>query len=176
MISIPVSSTTHTRLSRLSKWLCIAAFIVFGCVLGASGLSGWFQARAILQDHSVATAPVKLEDVEEKRGRKGRISHAYHFSYSFDAAGKPQVGRFSTSESNASPFMADGATVKVAYSNREPSRFERLDRLESRSGLGSVLKRWMIALVFSAILALVAHLIITRRLFVVHAPPPLQAA
>lgn len=174
MISIPVSFNTHLKLSRLSKWLCIAAFVVFGGMLGLSGISGYLQASTILKDHSVVSAPVQLKEIEEQRGRKGRVSYTYHFTYTFNAAGKPRTGAFSTSESNATPYMEEEATVRVAYSNRDPSNFERLSTLESHKGLGAVLKRLLIALVFAAVLALVAHLLITRRLFVIHLPaaPP----
>lgn len=175
MISIPVSLSTHSRLTTASKWLCIAAFVIFGSLLGVTAFSGYRQANAILKDHTVVTVPVELEQIEEKHGRKGRVSYTYHFRYTFEANGTSQRGAFSTSEGNAAPYTADGATVKVAYANSNPARFERLDKLQSSRGLGAVLRRLLIGLVFASVLALVAHLLITRRLFVVHAatPPPL---
>lgn len=174
--NIPVSESAHARISSVSMWLCIAALVVFTTVLAWSGFNGWRQASAILKDHSVVVAPVKLEDIEEKSGRKGRTTYTYHFSYTFEAGGTTHTGTFSTSESNSERYMEEDATVKVAYANAEPSRFERLDRLEANKSLGSVLKRWLITLVISGVLAFAAHQIITRRLFVVDPPATTASA
>ena len=83
-----------------------------------------------------------------------------------DANGVTHHGSFTTSEDNATPYLEDDATVEIAYSRSEPARFERLSLLENNKGLGSVLTRLCISLLLMAVLAFVAHLLITRKLFV----------
>lgn len=174
MISIPVSNPAHTSITKVSKVLCFAAFLLGTAVLVSGAVAGYLRSNAILKDHSVVTAPVTLEEIEEKSGRKGRVSYTYHFSYSFEAAGQTHKGSFSTSESNSLPYMEDGATVQVAYANAEPSRFDRLDRLQGQSGLGGMITKLLVALPVSALLAFIVHLLIVGRLFVVK-PEPAEA-
>lgn len=176
MISIPVSEKSHAVLRTLSKWLCLATFVVVAAFFGLSGFAGYRQANAILKDHSVVDAPVHLDDIEEKRGRKGRVSHIYHFGYAFEAGGNSYEGTFETSEDNATPYMEEGASVRVAYANAQPSRFERLETLERSKSLGAVLRRLAVALAMLGVLIFVAHLLITRRLFVAQALPAPPAA
>ncbi len=166
MISIPVSATSHQRLSIVSKWLCLAAYVVVVLVFSLSGLGNYRKANAILKDHAVVSAPVELDSIEENRGRKGRVSHEYHFSYAFEAGGTTHHGSFSTSESNASRYLDEGATVEIAYAKSEPARFERLSMLENNKSLSGVLTRLCISLLLMAVLAFIVHLLITRKLFV----------
>ena len=166
MISIPVSPASHRRLCTVSKWLCLTAYVLVVLVFSLSGLGNYRKANAILKDHAVVSAPVELDSIEEKRGRKGRVSNQYHFTYAFDANGVTHHGSFTTSEDNATPYLEDDATVEIAYSRSEPARFERLSLLENNKGLGSVLTRLCISLLLMAVLAFVAHLLITRKLFV----------
>lgn len=170
MISIPVSDTSHARLIRVSRWLCIAAYAVLAGVFALSAFSGYRQAQAILKDAVTVQAPVHLDRIEEKHGRKGRVSHEYQFRYEFSADGQTHTGHFATSEDNAAPYLEEGRMISVAYARGEPSRFERLERLEGQKGLGAVLGRLMVALALLAVLAFVVHLLITRKLFVVRAP------
>ncbi|WP_454831045.1 hypothetical protein [Pseudoxanthomonas wuyuanensis] len=175
MISIPVSAAAHANIGKISRFLCFAAFLFFAAMLTYGAIGGYFSSNAILKDHSVVTAPVTLEDIEEERGRKGRKSYTYHFSYAFDAGGQTRQGQFSTSEGNSIPYMDDGATVEVAYANGDPSRFDRLQRLQSQSGLGGMIVRLVVALPVSALLAFIVHLLIVGRLFVIK-PKPAEAA
>ncbi|KAF1722333.1 DUF3592 domain-containing protein [Pseudoxanthomonas wuyuanensis] len=174
MINIPVSDATHASIGKISRFLCFAAFLIFAALLSYSAIGGYFRSNAILKDHSLVTAPVTLQDIEEKSGRKGRKSYTYHFSYAFEAGGQARRGEFSTSEGNSIPYMDEGATVEVAYSNADPSRFERLQRLQNQSGLGGMLVRLAVALPVSALLAFIAHLLIVGRLFVAR-PKPAEA-
>lgn len=166
MISIPVSPASHRRLATASKWLCLAAYVVVVLVFSLSGLGNYRKANAILKDHAVVSAPVELDSIEEKHGRKGRVSNQYHFNYAFEANGVTHHGSFTTSEGNADRYLEDGATVEIAYSRSEPARFERLGLLENNKSLGGVLTRLCISLILMALLAFVAHLLITRKLFV----------
>lgn len=169
MISIPVSDTSHARLSRASRWLCSIGYAVLAVFFAWSALSGHREAEAILKDAVTVQAPVQVDHIEEKR-RKGRVSYQYHFRYDFEANGVTHTGHFATSEDNAAPYLEEEPQVTVAYSRTDPSRFERLDRLEGQKGLGPVLGRVVVALGMLAILAFVVHLLLTRKLFVRQAP------
>jgi len=169
MISIPVSDTSHARLSRASRWLCSIGYAVLAVFFAWSALSGHREAEAILKDAVTVQAPVQVDHIEEKR-RKGRVSYQYHFRYDFEANGVTHTGTFSTSEDNAAPYLGDEPQVTVAYARADPSHFERLDRLEGQKSLGSVLGRVIVALGMLAILAFIVHLLLTRKLFVRQTP------
>lgn len=175
MISIPVSPASHQRLSTASKWLCAIGYVLLALLFSLSGLSSYRKANAILKDHAVVSAPVELESIEEKSGRKGRVSYEYHFNYAFEVDGVPYRDTFSTSESNASRYQDDGATVEIAYSRTDPSNFERLTLLENNKDLGAVVRRLLLAMAFAAVLAFFAHLLITRKLFVARQEVPAPA-
>lgn len=170
MISIPVSDTSHARLVRVSRWLCIAAYVVLAGVFAVSAFSGYRQAQGILKDPVTVQAEVHLDGIEEKRGRKGRVSSEYRFRYAFTADGTPYTGHFETSEDNAAPYLEAGRQISVSYARANPARFERTERLEGQKGLSAVLGRLMVALAMLAVLAFVVHLLITRKLFVPRAP------
>ncbi len=76
MISIPVSDTSHARLTQAARWLCIIGYVVLAIVFSGSALSGHRQAEAILKDAVSVQVPVQLDHIEENR-RKGRVSHTY---------------------------------------------------------------------------------------------------
>jgi hypothetical protein len=174
MISIPVSATSHARLSNASRWLCILGYVVVAIFFAWSAISGHRQAEAILKDAVTVQAPVRLDNIEEHR-RKGRVSLKYHFSYTFNVDGKDYRGEFSTAEDSATPYLEEGAEVTVAYARRDPGQFERLERLQGQQGLGAVLGRVAVALLMLAVLAFVVHLLLTRKLFV-RQEPALPAA
>jgi hypothetical protein len=169
MISIPVSDTSHARLSRASRWVCCIGYAVLAVIFAWSALSGHRQAEAILKDAVTVQAPVQVDHIEEKR-RKGRVSYQYHFRYDFEVNGVAHKGEFSTSEDNATPYLGEEPYVAVAYSRADPSQFDRLERLESQKGLGAVLGRVVVALGMLAILVFVVHLLLTRKLFVRQTP------
>jgi hypothetical protein len=169
MISIPVSDTSHHRLSRASRWVCSIGYACLAVFFAWSALSGHREAQAILKDAVTVQAPVQVDHIEEKR-RKGRVSYQYHFRYDFAVDGVPYIGHFATSEDNAAPYLEDEPHVAVAYSRADPSRFERLDRLEGQKSLGSVMGRVLVALGMLAVLAFVVHLLVTRKLFVRQVP------
>lgn len=169
MISIPVSDTSHARLSRVSRWLCSIGYAFLAVFFAWSALSGHRQAEAILKDAVTVQAPVQVDHIEEKR-RKGRVSYQYHFRYDFSVDGVEYTGHFSTSEDNATPYLGEAPQVDVAYARSNPAQFDRLDRLEGQKGLGSVLGRVIVALGMLAILVFVVHLLVTRKLFVRQGP------
>ncbi|MGE8216223.1 MAG: hypothetical protein ACN6RD_08505 [Stenotrophomonas maltophilia] len=167
MISIPVSIGAHARLARASRWLCILGYVALAIGMAWTTLSGHRQAQAILKDAVTVQVPVQLERIEEQRGRKGRVSHAYHFTYRFQARGADHQGHFSTSEDNAAPYLEEGAHVAVAYARADPARFERLERLQGQQRLGAVLGRLTVGVLLLGVLVLVVYLLLTRKVFVV---------
>ncbi|MFN4161680.1 MAG: DUF3592 domain-containing protein [Stenotrophomonas sp.] len=175
MISIPVSATSHARLTQAARWLCILGYVVLAVVFSVSALSGHRQAEAILKDAVSVQVPVQLDHIEESR-RKGRVSHTYQFRYQFVVDGVAREGEFSTSEDNAAPYLREGAQVEVAYARVDPSRFERMDRLQGQKSLGAVLGRLSVGVVLLGVLVFVVFLLLTRKLFVVRQPASVSAA
>jgi hypothetical protein len=172
MLSFKLKPENHAGLSRWSKRLFFVVFVVAAGVLMFSGIDSYRHANSILRDHSVVTAPVEFVEVTEERGRKGRRKDMYHFGYSFEVDGQTHEGRFTTSESNAGPYLADGATLKVAYANADPANFDRLQRLQGLSGFGGLLVRMLIAVGGAALLAGLMHLLVVAKLFVPRKPEP----
>ncbi|MCS4236047.1 DUF3592 domain-containing protein [Stenotrophomonas sp. BIGb0135] len=175
MISIPVSDTSHARLTRAARWLCILGYVGLAIGFAWTALSGHRQAQAILKDPVSVQVPVQLDHIEESR-RKGRVSHTYQFRYQFVVDGVARHGEFSTSEDNATPYLEDGAQVEVAYARADPARFERMDRLQGQKDLGAVLGRLSVGVVLLGVLAFVVFLLLTRKLFVVRQPHAASAA
>lgn len=171
MIRIPVSDTAHAQLTRASRWLCAIAFVGIAAVFSISALGGYRQAQAILKDAVTVQVPVQLDNIEEQHGRRGRVTHDYHFRYRFEANGVAHDGRFTTSEANAAAYLGEQAQVTIAYARNDPSRFERVQRLQNQKGLGAVLGRLLVALALMALLMFVVHLLLTRKLFVRRALP-----
>lgn len=175
MIRIPVSETSHARLASASRWLCSVGYVVLAIGVAWSALGGHRTAQAILKDAVTVQVPVQLDHIEESR-RKGRVSQTYHFRYTFNVDGREHVGTFSTSEDSAGPYLQDDAQVQVAYARAQPTRFERLQRLQAQQDLGAVLGRLSLGVVLLGVLAWVVHLLLTRRLFVVRAAATAPAA
>lgn len=166
MLSFKLEPSTHEKFSRFSKALFFLVFLGGAGWLIFSAFSGYREATAILADHGVVTVPLALDEVTEERGRKGRTKLMFNFVYQFEAKGQQYQGGFSAAESNAGPYLADDVTVDVAYSNADPSRFDRLERLQDQAEVGSLLKRLVIAVLGAAFVALVLHLLATGVLFV----------
>ncbi|MDH5825042.1 hypothetical protein QFW77_18915 [Luteimonas sp. RD2P54] len=172
MISFKLEPGNHAALSCWSKRFFQVAFVVAAGVLTFMGVEGYREARSILADHSVVNVPVELEAITEESGRRGRTKHMFEFGYAFEVDGRQYHGAFSTSESNAQKYLGDGVTIDVAYSNADPARFDRLDRLQGMGGAGSLLKRMAIALLGAAFLAFVMHMLLVAKLFVPRKPEP----
>jgi hypothetical protein len=175
MISFKVKPENHAVISRWSKRFFMVVFVAGAALLSFMGIDDYRQANAILGDHGTVTVPVELVDITEERGRKGRTKTMYHFGYSFEAGGQRHEGHFSTSESNADPYLADDATIEVAYANADPSRFDRLSRLESQSGFGSLIVRMLVALAGAAFVAFVLHMLLVGKLIVAREAEPAPA-
>jgi hypothetical protein len=175
MISFKVKPENHVAISRWSKRFFMVVFIAGAALLSFMGIDSYRQANSILGDHGTVTVPVELVDVTEERGRKGRTRTMYHFGYAFEAGGERHEGHFSTSESNADPYLVEGATIEVAYANADPSRFDRLSRLESQSGFGSLIVRILVALAGAALVAFVLHMLVVGKLIVPREPEPAVA-
>jgi hypothetical protein len=172
MLSFKLKPENHARLSHWSKRLFFVVFVVAAGYLLFIGIDSYRHANSILRDHSVVTAPVELLEVTEERGRKGRRKDMYHFGYRFEVDGQAHEGRFTMSESNAGPYLADGTTLQVAYANADPAHFDRMERLQGLSGFGSLLVRMLIAVGGAALLAGLMHLLVVAKLFVPRKPEP----
>lgn len=176
MISFKIQPETHAKFAAWSKKFFFLVFVLGAGFLMYQGFAGYRAANAILGDHSVVTVPVELEDIVEERGRKGRTKLMFHFAYSFEAQGKSYDGRFVTSESNADPYLEEGATIEVAYANGEPARFDRLDKLQDQAGFGGLMTKMLIALAGAALVAFVMHMLLVAKLIVPRMPEPEAAA
>lgn len=170
MISFKLAPQTHAKVSRASAVFFKLLFVAAVLFLGYKAIGGYLRASSILADHSVVSVPVQLVEVTEERGRKGRRRNMYHFGYSFEAGGERHEGRFTTSESNADPYLGEDVTIEVAYANAEPARFDRLERLQSQSGLGSLVVRLLVAVAGAALIMFLMHLLLTAKLFVPRVP------
>lgn len=176
MISFKLKPENHAVLSRWSKRFFLVVFVAGAVLLASKGIAGYRHANSILGDHTVVTAPVELVGVTEERGRKGRTKLMFNFAYGFEANGQSYRGEFTTSESNADPYLGDDVTVQVAYDNADPSRFDRLERLQGMAGLGSLVTRLLVAVLGAALLAGLMHLLLVAKLFVVRQPESEPAA
>ena len=170
MISFKVRPGNHRAISRWSKRFFTAVFVVAAVLLAWRAIDGYRHASSILADHGSVTVPVELVEVTEERGRKGRTRNMYHFGYSFEAEGQRHEGQFTTSESNADPYLGDGATIEVVYARADPSRFDRRSRLESQTGLGSLIVRLLVAFAITALVASLMHLMLVAKLIVPRQP------
>jgi len=170
MISFKVKPQNHERISRWSKRFFVLVFLAGAAMLGLSGVESYRHANSILADHTIVTVPVELVQINQERGRKGRKKNTYHFGYAFEAGGRQHTGHFTTSESNAEPYLDDGATVEVAYANADPSRFDRLKRVQGQSGFGGLLMRLLVAVLGAAFIAFVLHMLLVAKLIVPRVP------
>lgn len=166
MISFKVKPENHVAVSRWSKRFFMVVFVIGAGLLAFMGIDGYRHAHSILGDHATVTVPVELVDVTEERGRKGRTKTMFHFGYAFEAGGQQHTGQFTTSESNAGAHLAEDATIEVAYANADPSRFDRLSRLESQAGVGSLLVRLLASLAGAALIAFIMHIMLVGKLIV----------
>lgn len=165
MVSFKVSQESHRRLRGVSKKFFTVAFFAALAWLAYTAVVEYRAASAIMADATVTDATVELDGISEERGRRGRVKEMYHFVYSFEAGGRTHQGRFDAAASNAGKYL-EAETIKVAYSNADPGRFDRLDRLESQGSLGSWLKRMLVIIPIAALLAAVSHLLLTGKLIV----------
>ncbi|NZA25699.1 DUF3592 domain-containing protein [Luteimonas sp. SJ-92] len=172
MISFKLEPDNHAALSRWSKRFFQVVFVLAAGVLMFMGIDGYREASSILADHSVVNVPVELEGIDEERGRRGRTRHMFDFGYAFEVDGTQYRGAFTTSESNAEKYLGDGTTIDIAYSNADPARFDRLDKLQGMAGAGSLVKRMAIAVLGAAFLAFVMHMLLVAKLFVPRKPEP----
>lgn len=120
--------------------------------------------------YSYLLTALSAKDITEERGRKGRTKLMYHFGYAFEADGQQYVGQFTTSESNAEPYAQDHATIDIAYAKADPSRFDRLSRLQSQSGFGGLLMRLLVAVAGAALVAFLMHMLVVAKLIVPRMP------
>ena len=170
MISFKVKPENHVAISRWSKRIFMVVFLAGAGLLAYQGIDSYRHATAILRDHATVNVPVELEDITEERGRKGRTKRMYHFGYTFEADGQQYVGQFTTSESNAEPYAQDHATIDIAYAKADPSRFDRLSRLQSQSGFGGLLMRLLVAVAGAALVAFLMHMLVVAKLIVPRMP------
>ena len=172
MISFKLKPENHATLSRWSRKVFMVVFVAGAAVLAFKGIQGYRHASSILGNHSVVTAPVELVEITEERGRKGRTKLMFHFAYDFEAGGEPYRGEFTTSESNSEAYIGDDLTLQVAYDNADPSRFDRLERLQDQAGFGSLMIRLLVAVLGAALVAFLMHMLLVAKMFVPRQPAP----
>ena len=102
------------RAHSLFWWAIVGPVIVIAFAFTAA--SSFMDARAILDDHSVAQATVTFDDAVPQR------KNQLHFNYAFTVDGKPYSGKFSTSIARADDVVS-GDTVPVV--SRMPIRTGR---------------------------------------------------
>ncbi len=163
MIAFQVAPSTYRALTRWSRRIFTALFVVTAAWLMASAGAGYLRANTILRDHGVVVVPVS--QTVDARASDGE----HHFAYRFAVQGKCYRGGFLASNADASQYLDPAATVQIAYANTDPARFERLDRLRSEGETGSVLTRLAVEVPAAGVLMYLLHLALTR-LFVGRLP------
>ncbi len=165
MLSFKVADTTHKNIATVTKYLCYLGYIGGILFFGYTMISNYQQAGAILSDPVVLEADIRLDDVTTEKGRKGRSTETYHFTYYYEANGQVYDQSFTTSESNADKYL-DTETVKIAYAKAKPELSGKLEQLEKNHSLGSILWRFALAFFLLMFLVYAVYMIITAKLFV----------
>jgi len=118
---------------------------IITAVMAYFGVEAYFSANALLADHSTIRANVVQTEHREQRGKKGLTKDIYEVSYSFNLDTKSYSASFHTNAEKFSDIKSTGI-VEIAYSNKNPANFERLELLLRQSDPKDLGKR--IGLVF----------------------------
>ena len=160
---IKLSAHSHARLASVVKKLAIVGYLVALVFFTWVGLDSHWEAKQILSDQQVVEAALALDEITERR-RKRRTTYTYHFSYNFEVDGQTYGSSFSTSESNADPYI-DAATVSVAYKLSDPAVHDRVKVIERNASLGGVFKRLLFAIPLLALVVAAVYGLLMYRLF-----------
>lgn len=166
MLSFKVKKSTHQTISSATKYLCYTAYIGGLVFFAYTMFSNYRQAGMILDDPVITTAAVTLDDVTVEKGRKGRRTETYHFTYAYEVGGETFEQSFTTSESNAAKYL-DQESVEIAYAKSQPALSGKRQQLEKNHSIGSILWRFALAFFLLMFLVYAVYMIITAKLFVV---------
>ncbi len=174
MLSFKVSESTHQTIAITTKYLCYIGYIGGLVFFAYTMISNYRQAGMILDDPVITTAAVTLDDVTVEKGRKGRRTETYHFTYAYQVEGETFEQSFTTSESNADQYL-DDESVEIAYAKNDPTLSGKLKRLEKNHSLTSILWRFALAFFLLMFLVYAVYMLITAKLFVNRDPNSEQA-
>ncbi len=132
--------------------LVLPVYVLAIGFLSWTAVGSHINARAIMKDHTVASATMELVDVSS-RTRRGHTSTSYDFEYTYDVAGQIYTGTYGAVNEKGERYI-DDPVIEIAYSNREPARAGALHVLERQLGLMSVLFRILIAALILGVIAL----------------------
>ena len=165
MLKFKVKDSTHQNISVFTKYLCILGFIGSIIFFGYSMFKNYQEASTILSDSVVLDAALSLDDISQERGRKGRTTETYHFSYSYTVNDQEFSKSFTSSESNADKYI-DSQTVQIAYAKSNPALSGKVDQLERNSSISSLLWRGAIGIFGLMFIAALIFGLITSVIFV----------
>ncbi len=159
-----VSSKTHLKIRKFFKALyAVSALSVCIFLLLAVG-ERYQTARFILADYTPLTVHLVLEDIEESSGRRSR-SVTYTFSYDFQVNGQTYYGRLETSEKYGEELFEKGLELEIAYSNLNPSYFDRLSLLQRQAQFWGSLFRWVLSCMIVLVLTVIIYAMTIWGLF-----------
>jgi hypothetical protein len=165
MSDVFTEEMVRKKLSGYKKFAVVTTIIlvIFGVYVGANS---YLRANDILSDHSAVQATVTKTEYRQEEGKKGRLKDVYEVFYSFSQNGSPVNGSFRTNQEKFIQYRSSGV-VEIAYSNKNPAEFDRLELLKSQSSLSGLLSRMAIFLVacivFFGLLGLIIRAMLNKK-------------
>jgi len=138
-------------MKTLISKLVLPAYLAGIVFTGYSSVSLYLAASSIMKDHTVIEAPIELVDTSS-RTKRGHTSITYHFNYTYNVDGKEYSSAYSAVNEHGERYMEE-QLITLAYSNADPAKAGALHVLERQSGLGGMIKGFLI---FSLILSVIA--------------------
>lgn len=112
--------------------LVLKITVIITLILGFIGTKTYIEAYAILSDHTAVQASVTHTEHRQEKGKLGLMKDVYLVSYVFSVGVKNYQSSFNTNAEKFSRYKKNGV-VTIAYSNRDPNDFERLDLLKRQA-------------------------------------------
>lgn len=106
--------------------------VIVTVVMAYFGVRAYFNAKNILADHSVVRALITHTEHRQEAGKKGLMKDIYEVSYEFDLNNRAYLASFNTNQDKFEQYQK-GGHLKIAYSNQDPKKFERLELLQRQS-------------------------------------------
>jgi len=106
--------------------------IITTVVMAYFGVRAYIHAKGILSDYSVVKAQITHTEHRQEPGKKGLVKDIYEVSYEFDLNNRAFLASFKTNEDKFEQYQ-EGGLIKIAYSNQDPNKFERLELLKRQS-------------------------------------------
>lgn len=114
--------------------------IIVTLIMAYFGVEAYLNAKDILADYSTVQATVVGAEHRQEQGRKGRIKDVYEVSYQFNHDNKDYNDSFTTNADKFEDYKRSGL-VRIAYSNKNPQKFDRLDLLQVQADVKDLGKR-----------------------------------